>query len=97
MISNIDTTTSEKKQKSRKTYYLEEGNYITGYNATLVYLMSGLVKAVYILGACAKKKIDLLSNTCQLASVPLFQLTSPIKEFEDVEVLAVVDNSMKKD
>ncbi len=74
-------------------YYLEEGDYITGYNATLVYVMSGLVKAVYVLGAVQKKRLEILLNNCQLASVPLFQLPSPMKDFENVKVLAVVDKS----
>jgi hypothetical protein len=45
------------------------------------------------LGTYPKKRFEILSNNCQIASVPLFQLTSPIEEFEDVKVLAVVADS----
>ena len=83
--------TNKNRIPNRSTYVLEKRNYITGYNATLVYVMSGLVKAVYVLGAFQKKKFEILSTNCQLASVPLFQLPSPIEEFEDIKVLAVVD------
>ncbi|MFX0051586.1 MAG: hypothetical protein ACFFAJ_04105 [Candidatus Hodarchaeota archaeon] len=93
MTANIQTIIDKNKQNKQGTYYLEEGNYVTGYNATLIYVMSGLVKAVYVLGTYPKKKFEILSNNCQIASVPLFQLTSPIEEFEDVKVLAVVADS----
>lgn len=93
MTIHTKAITDKNSQPKRSTYVLEEGSYITGYNATLVYVMSGLVKAVYVLGAFQKKKLKILSTNCQLASVPFFQLPSPIEEFEDVKVLAVVDKS----
>lgn len=93
MKANIKTITGENKRNKQSTYYLEEGNYVTGYNAALIYVMSGLVKAVYVLGTYPKKKFEILSNNCQIASIPLFQLTSPIEEFEDVKILAVVADS----
>ncbi|MFX0183137.1 MAG: hypothetical protein ACFE95_08665 [Candidatus Hodarchaeota archaeon] len=93
MRADIKRIAEKNKTNKLSTYYLEEGNYVTGYNATLLYVMSGLVKAVYVLGTYPKKKFEILSNNCQLASIPLFQLTSPIKEFEEVKVLAVVADS----
>ncbi|MFX0172865.1 MAG: hypothetical protein ACFE9L_13190 [Candidatus Hodarchaeota archaeon] len=93
MTTNIQITIDKDKQNKQSAYYLEEGNYVTGYNATLIYVMSGLVKAVYVLGKYPKKKFEILSNNCQIASVPLFQLNSPLEEFEDVKVLAIVADS----
>lgn len=89
----IKAITGKNRILNRNAYVLEKGNYITGYNATLVYVMSGLVKAVYIMGAFQKKKFEILSTNCQLAAVPLFQLPSPIEEFENIKVLAVVDKT----
>ena len=77
--------------QDRSTYYLEEGNYVTGYYATLVYVMSGLVKVVYVLETFQKKKYEILLKNCELASIPIFKVQSPIEEFKDVEVFAVVD------
>ncbi|MFX0123851.1 MAG: hypothetical protein ACFFAE_09455 [Candidatus Hodarchaeota archaeon] len=83
--------TENNRTQSRSTYYLEEGNYVTGYYATLVYVMSGLVRVVYVLETFQKKKYEILSKNCELASVPIFEVQSPIKGFKDVEVFAVVD------
>ena len=74
-----------------KTFYLEEGNYVTGYYATLVYVMKGLVKAVYVLETFHKKKLEILSKTCKLESVPIFVVQSSDEELKDVEVFAVID------
>ncbi|UCG00948.1 MAG: hypothetical protein JSW11_15190 [Candidatus Heimdallarchaeota archaeon] len=80
----------------QSTYYLEEGSYVTGYYATLVYVMSGLVKAVYVLETFQKKEYEILSKNCELASVPLFEVNSPNKDFKDVEVFAVVGKPQLK-
>jgi ribosomal protein L30E len=79
------------KAQSSKTYYLEEGNYVTGYYATLVYVMNGLVKAVYVLDTFHKKKLEILTKNCKLESVPIFEVQSPNEELKDVEVFAVID------
>ncbi|MFX1505636.1 MAG: hypothetical protein ACFFDC_05930 [Promethearchaeota archaeon] len=83
--------TENSKTQSHKTFYLEEGNYVTGYYATLVYVMKGLVKAVYVLDTFHKKKLEILSENCKLESVPIFEVQSPNKELKDVEVFAVID------
>ncbi|MFX1284182.1 MAG: hypothetical protein ACFFB5_11030 [Promethearchaeota archaeon] len=93
MIFHAKAISGKNTKVDSSMYILEEGDYITGYNATLVYVMSGLVKAVYVLGTFQKKKLEILSTNCQLASVPFFQLPSPIEDFENIKVLAVVGKS----
>jgi ribosomal protein L30E len=88
--------TENNRSRNQSTYYLEEGNYVTGYYATLVYVMSGLVKAVYVLETFQKNKYEILSKNCELASVPLFEVHSLNEEFKDVEVFAVVDKPQIK-
>ena len=91
MKSKGKVITEKYKTQSHKTYYLEEGNYVTGYYATLVYVMKGLVRAVYVLDTFHKKKLEILTKNCELESIPIFEVHSPNKELKDVEVFAVVN------
>ena len=93
MTSKGKVITEKNKAKNLSTYYLEEGKYVTGYYATLVYVMSGLAKVVYVVETFQKKKYEILSKNCEMSSIPLFELESPKEEFKDIEVFAMVDMS----
>lgn len=93
MTPSIKANIDECNSQNEHTYYLEEGNYVTGYYATLVHVLSGLVKAVYVLGEFKKKEFEILSKNCEMESIPLFHVTSRSNDFKDVRVLAVVEKS----
>ena len=88
--------TENANTENPSTYYLEEGKYVTGYYATLVYVMSGLAKVVYVSETFQKKKYEILSKNCELASVPLFEIETPKDELRDIEVFAIVDTSQRE-
>ena len=81
-------------------YHLNEYQYISGYHAVLVAVMSGIAKVVFILKRLRKTEFEILSLNCQLASIPIFEFTSSSEEFRlpnnvlaDIDVLAIKDNS----
>jgi len=93
MVPKGKVITENNNAENQSTYYLEEGKFVTGYYSTLVYVMSGLAKVVYVLETFQKNKYEILLENCKIASIPLFQLQSPNKEFKEIEVFAVVDKS----
>lgn len=96
MVPKGKVITENNNTENQSIYCLEEGKYVTGYYATLVYVMSGLAKVVYVLETFQKKKYEILSKNCELASVPLFEIETPKDEFRDIEVFAIVDVIKRK-
>ena len=92
--SHIESFVISKGQEKRITYLLEEDfNYVTGYTASLIYIMNGLAKVVYIIGNITKKEREIIESNCELTSIPIVNITSTSDELEDIDVLTIVDDS----
>ncbi|MHA2224046.1 MAG: hypothetical protein ACXAC8_02505 [Candidatus Hodarchaeales archaeon] len=83
---------AHKEQYQNDLFDLNEKNYVFGYTASLLYIMNGFAKAVFVLGSLTKRKYEILMNSCHQASIPLIKLRPPDDEYVEGKIFTAVDS-----
>jgi ribosomal protein L30E len=74
----------------------KQNDLVFGFTASLVSIMNGEARAVFVLDSLPKKNLEILSRNCQNDSIPVFDFSSSPNDIEKrlrvsgAEVVAIV-------
>ena len=95
------STTDIKLDKSI-LWAIKAGNYVSGYTASLVYVMNGLARVVLVTDKLPMKNKKILSTNCKLSSVPFLKISKFDRKYTPIsnlsfqeDVCTIVDDSFK--